>query len=74
MFEQHLLDYFKDLGYIDVTVNNWKGVRIYVNLTNTISFSYDLTQDYKIASDALLDTAIFKEANKAVYYAKNKQL
>lgn len=72
MFENHLKDYFKDLGYVDVTANNWKGVRIYINLTSKISFSYDLTQDYKVSSDALLDPEVFKEANKAIHYAKIK--
>lgn len=70
--EDLIKGHFKDLGYLDVTVNNWEGKRIYVNLTDSISFSYDLTQDYKITSDALLDKKIFKEAAKAVYKAKQK--
>lgn len=70
--EQLIADHFKNLGYLDVTVNNWKGKRIYVNLTEDTSFSYDLTQDYKVTSDALLDNKTFKEAVKAVYLAKKR--
>lgn len=73
MFERYIKDYFKDLGYVDASVNNWKGVRIYVNLTKDISFSYDLTQDYKVSSEVLLDEELFKEANRAIYYAKSKE-
>ena len=70
--EKHIKDHFKNLGFTEVTVNNWKGKRIYVNLTDSISFSYDLTQDYKISSDVLLDKKIFKEAVKAIYVVKKK--
>lgn len=70
--ENNIKDHFKNLGFTDVTVNNWRGKRLYVNLTDSISFSYDLTQDYKISSDVLLDTKIFKEAIKAVHQSKKK--
>lgn len=72
MIEQIIAGHFKNLGYLDVTVNNWKNKRLYVNLTEDISFSYDLTQDYKISSDLLLDKEIFKEASKAIYKAKKR--
>lgn len=70
--EKYIKGHFKNLGYTEVTVNNWKGKRIYVNLTDSISFSYDLTQDYKISSDALLENKIFKEAVKAIHIAKQR--
>lgn len=70
--EKYIEGHFKNLGYTGVTVNNWKGKRIYVNLTDSISFSYDLTQDYKISSDVLLDNDIFKEAVKAIHKSKKR--
>lgn len=72
MITQLITDHFKNLGYLDVTVNNWKGKRIYVNLTDDTSFSYDLTQDYKISSDALLDKEIYREAIKAIHQVKQR--
>lgn len=63
-------DYFKDLGHTKVTVNNWQGKRIYVNLPKGITFSYDLRNDYKISSKEWLGKELYKDAIKAVYRVK----
>ena len=56
---QLISDTFRSAGYQDVQVNLWNESRIYVNLTSRHSFSYDLTQDFKISSKVKLSAKDF---------------
>lgn len=45
-----VINTFKDIGYLNVKINVWNGVRLYVNLNEERAFSYDMTQNFKISS------------------------
>ena len=55
---------FRATGYPLTTVRIWNDVRIYVNLTSKLSFSYDLSQNYKISSTELLPSRAFIVARR----------
>lgn len=57
---------FKDIGYINTKINVWKGVRLYVNLNDKRSFSYDMTQDFKISSHIKLTREEFETARDLI--------
>lgn len=57
---------FEDLGYTDVKVNVWRGVRIYVNLDTKHTFSYDINQGFKVSSLVLLPKAEFELAKSLI--------
>lgn len=50
----------------DVTYNIWNDARLYVNLKNNTSFSYDLTQNFKISSKEMLSAKVFKQAKAII--------
>lgn len=59
---QLISDTFRLAGYQGVQTNLWNESRIYVNLTSKHSFSYDLTQDFKISSKVKLSAKDFAVA------------
>ena len=67
---ERIINAFKDIGYVDVKANVWNDVRVYVNLNDERSFSYDMTQDFKISSYIKLTPEEFTVARKLIPWLK----
>lgn len=62
----HIKQLLEGLFGAGVTYNIWNDARLYVNLKNNTSFSYDLTQNFKISSPQLLKSSDFLIAKRLI--------
>lgn len=64
--EAKVIHAFKDIGYTNAKMNVWNNVRLYVNLNPERSFSYDMTQGFKISSRIKLTPEEFRTARNLI--------
>lgn len=58
------------MGYLDITLNVWHGVRLYVNVKGMPAFAYNLDDSGKITSKKRLDATFFSNVRRLTPYVK----
>ena len=71
---EEILDKFEGMGYRDVSVNLWHGVRLYVNIKGEKSFCYHMEERCRIVSGQhLLGRRLFDDARRLCYFLQNNR-